>query len=259
MKTKDLRIEKDTIEVYKTDNYDLFKNVRGNRPVKANRVKKIYDSIKEHGWFESSFIIIGEGMVTLDGQHRLQAVRDYKAKTGKAYKVRYVVDNKLTNIKYVQAMNYTQSNWTNDDFLHSYAELGNDNYIQYRHFLDKHKISHSAALMVVFSHMSIGGEMHNMFKKGKMVVKDWDLPNIRAERINDIFKYFKYAKTRRFVGAMIQVWRNPEFVHERFMDKLKNFRDMLYRAEDEWGYIRMIEDLYNYHSKDRIDLKGKAI
>lgn len=59
--------------VYRTNNYDQFKRLVGNREVNPKRVKTIKKSVEEIGYIPNP-IIVNENMEVIDGQGRLQAL-----------------------------------------------------------------------------------------------------------------------------------------------------------------------------------------
>ncbi|MBQ2600753.1 ParB N-terminal domain-containing protein [bacterium] len=60
--------------VYRTTDYDKFKTLDGNRTVEKSRVNKILKSINDNGYIHCP-IIVNERMEIIDGQGRLEAVK----------------------------------------------------------------------------------------------------------------------------------------------------------------------------------------
>lgn len=106
--------------VYRTYHYDLFKRLVGNRAISDGRVAKIKESIATVGYV-SSPIICNEKMEVIDGQGRLQALKDL------GLPVDYICVEGLT-IKECIALNINQTNWKIMDFVESYASVGNNSY-----------------------------------------------------------------------------------------------------------------------------------
>ncbi len=250
VKTKKHNIEKNGIDVFKTDDYDMFKTLKGNRPINESLVNKIYESIRENGWFESSIIIIGEGMRVLDGQHRIEALKKFKKAHERGYKVRYIVDRNLDDLKKVQAFNNNKKPWSHKDYLISFMSMGNENYIQYAKFLDEFKLSHTVGLALTMSGRN--QLKHNLFKLGKFTCNDWGASKVYAEYLNDVRKYFNHAHTGTFVRSIILFWRHPDFKHKDFIHKLSLNREMLYRTGSTESYIKLISDIYNWKNHNKI-------
>ena len=120
-------------EIKVTRDYSRFKQLIGNREADATdmRVKKIKDSIARVGYVPSP-VIVNEKMEVIDGNGRLAALRELKLP------VYYIVVRGLT-IKHCVAMNINSTNWSALDFVNSYADQGNENFVRLRSLLDKHK------------------------------------------------------------------------------------------------------------------------
>lgn len=88
---------KQTNEIQRTNNYYMFKRLEGNRFVDPKKVNKLKKSIDEVGYI-SNPIIVNEKMEVIDGQHRLEALKEL----GKP--VEYIVQKNL-DIKEVLFMN----------------------------------------------------------------------------------------------------------------------------------------------------------
>ena len=65
------------MEIFRTNKYEIFKQLKGNREVSPKRISKIINSIKEVGYIINP-IIVNEKMEVIDGQGRLEALRILK-------------------------------------------------------------------------------------------------------------------------------------------------------------------------------------
>ena len=115
--------------VYESDDYDSFKHLIGNRSVDNARIKNIMDSVDAVGWVKSP-IIVNEKKEIIDGQGRLEVLR------AKGLPVQYVVAYGA-GVKECRYMNIGQLNWKSIDYVRSYAELGNTNYMLLLDLLEK--------------------------------------------------------------------------------------------------------------------------
>lgn len=121
-KTPDIKI---------STHYGQFKCLRGNRNVLDNRVNKIINSINSVGLIPCP-IVVNERFEVIDGQGRLEAVKRL------GLPVYYMVIDGL-GIEHCVAMNINQTNWTVLDYVYSYSDQGNDDYIRLAKILEKHK------------------------------------------------------------------------------------------------------------------------
>ena len=116
-------MKKETIEVYRTHDYSIFKRLDGNREVSNSRKEKIKRSIGEVGYVLNP-IVVNENMEVIEGQGRLAALKDLNMPV-------YYVIAEGAKREHCIAMNLSNTNWNVLDFIKSYAELGDENYINF--------------------------------------------------------------------------------------------------------------------------------
>ena len=108
-------------QVWVTNDYGLFKNLNGNRDIAFARVDKIAKSIKNIGYRPQPILVNGN-MEIIDGQGRFQALKNM------GLPILYIID-KNAGIKECISMNIYQEKWNVMDYVKSYAEQGNNDYI----------------------------------------------------------------------------------------------------------------------------------
>lgn len=106
------------IEIYKTNDYSIFRRLEGNRDIKC--VKKIIESIKCVGYIPNP-IIVNENMEVIDGQNRLKAAEELNLPI-------YYYITKGADIDTARALNLGRTNWKPIDYVQSYAESGIHSY-----------------------------------------------------------------------------------------------------------------------------------
>lgn len=123
-------------EVYETNNYGIFKRITGNRKVNQNRVKELADDMSRNGW-RLGPILVNENLEVLNGQHRIQGAEIANIP------VRYLVIK--GGIDDVQDANDSMS-WKMIDYILSYIERGNENYIRLYEIMQKYQASYKLVL-----------------------------------------------------------------------------------------------------------------
>lgn len=68
-------VEVTDVKTYKTNDYSIFKSIMGNRTINLKNVNNIINNIKKNGLLPT-VIIVNEKMEVIDGQHRLQALKE---------------------------------------------------------------------------------------------------------------------------------------------------------------------------------------
>src|SRR5689334_746420 len=107
--------------IYQTTDYDQFQLIAGNRSLNKANLKKLTASMKEEHLLIP--IIVNEKMEIIDGQHRFVAAKDLN-------KPVYYIINIGYGLSQVKRANTVGVNWTNEDFLATYREEGNENYLK---------------------------------------------------------------------------------------------------------------------------------
>lgn len=127
----------ESIKVQFTNQYDLFRVMGANRMINKSHVQQLIDSIEERpNTIKYSPILVNENMYVIDGQHRLEALKELKMP------VYFIVGKGLT-VEDARLMNATMQNWSPMDFARSYAEGGNKHYKDYLYVRSRFKSNHT--------------------------------------------------------------------------------------------------------------------
>lgn len=117
-------------EVYLAYDYSIFKRLEGNREVVARRKAKILNSIKNVGYVRNP-IIVNRNLEIIDGQGRFEALKELGAPIEFVF-----ADN--AGLEECVALNLGQTNWKPIDYVKSYAQQGNENYILFLETLESY-------------------------------------------------------------------------------------------------------------------------
>lgn len=120
-------------KIHNADDLEIFKKLKGNRHVEWPRVKKIMASIERVGYIPVP-IVVNENMEIIDGQGRVEAC----AKLG--LPVPYTVVEGA-GLDECIAMNISGTKWGKLDYIESFAERGNENYIRLLELAKKHDVT----------------------------------------------------------------------------------------------------------------------
>lgn len=67
--------------------------------------------------------------------------------------------------------------------------------------------------------------------------------------------YFKGYNQRLFIMAMAGIFKNPNYNHQRMLKKLQSHPTILQVGVTVTQTKQLIEELYNYHSADKVSLR----
>ena len=239
-------------KVYRTSDLTIFKQIDGNRVPNLQHVKRLADSIRVYG-MKCNPILVNEQMEVIDGQHRLMA-----AKEAESFVYYIIVDGYSLNE--VHTLNLNQKNWTKKDFMEGYAKMGLESYVKLKTFILKND-DFSLATCIGFcsnttdsSHNRLGKHTE-AFEDGTWNGKNFELGQEWANKIRMIKPYYNGYNGASFVGTMITLFRNDKFDFNEFMHKLRLQPTALVDCVNREQYKTLIEDIYNYRSRNKINLR----
>ena len=231
--------------IHTTTEYGIFKQLSGNRPVSQSHKKRLKESMREN--YRFTVLTVNEHMEVIDGQHRLECAREL------GLPVNYVICDGYSLLD-VHTINANSKNWNSDDYLSGYCEMGKGAYLYYAAFKKKYGFGHNEVLYLLTGVRS-GGSIFDKFKDGELKIANKTEAEYIADSIIRLQKYYDGAKRRAFVFAMITLMKTPEFNFSRFINKLKLNRSMMYDCASSGQYIDLIEQVYNYRSREKVNLR----
>lgn len=242
--------------VYKTDDLSIFKTIEGNRVPNLQHIKRLADSIKIYG-MKCNPILVNEKMQVIDGQHRLLAAKEIGSF------VYYIILNGYT-LSEVHTLNLNQKNWTKKDYMEGYANIGIESYIKLRDFCNKNEdytfsdclsfCSNSGSHNCFMPQKYNRGIIH-VFEEGTWVGKDFELAQDWANKIRMIQPYYSNYNRSTFIGTMLTLFLNDNFDFNEFMHKLRLQPTALVDCSNREQYKTLIEDIYNFRSRNKVSLR----
>ena len=248
--------------VYYTQDLSIFKIIDGNRIPNLSHIRRISGSIKQNGVLMNP-IIVNKSFEVIDGQHRLAAAKDQN--TG----IYYIIAPNYT-LKEVHTLNLNQKNWTTKDYMQGYARMGVKPYIRLSEFYQINNDFTLTDCIAMCSNISGGRaanlaqkyrksknqiNMKEVFEEGTWKGRDFKLAQTYADQIRAIKKYYDGYKRGTFVGTMLSLFSNDNFDYNRFMHKLEIQPGILHDCASRAQYKLLIEDIYNYKSREKVNLR----
>lgn len=248
-------------KVYRTDDLSIFKVIGGNRVPNPQHIKRLKASIIENGMLCNP-ILVNEKLEVIDGQHRLLASKE-------CFSFIYYIILKNYSLNEVHTLNVNQKNWTKKDFMDGYANMGLEAYIKLQSFVEKnHDFSFqdcvslcgnmSFAAMIKDTRPLKNGEFHNqseVFVDGTWKGKDFELAQEWAEKIRLIKPYYNGYNRSVLVRVMIGLFKNISFDYSEFMHKIRLQPKALIDCANVEQQKLLIEEIYNYKSRNKINLR----
>jgi len=242
-----------TYQVHTTTDYSMFKSIDGNRNVNLLHINRLKKSMQEHYLF--TVIVVNEKYQIIDGQHRYHAIRDL------GMPLHYVMIPGYSLLQ-VQILNANSSNWSSQDYLQAYCDLGYEDYIMLNEFLRKYKLNISIGASIFIGNTTGQGGLKagapfEFFKHGTLKVTDKQVKH--AEKFMDMLylfePYFDGFKTRSFVFALMKLSNNLDFSITELLQKVKIQPSALQVCVQVNQMISLIEEIYNYKRRDKVNLR----
>ena len=233
-------------QVHTTTDYFLFKPIDGNRNKNLLHINRLKKSMAENYLF--TVIIVNEDYEIIDGQHRFHVIKEL------GLQLHYIVCEGY-KLEEVHILNQNSKTWNADDYLTGYCNLGNENYLQYKKFKQKYGFGHNECMAMLSGRNAIGGSIVQDFKDGSFKVTSLEEAEHVAEKIwlfKDVYDGFK---RRSFVYAMLYLFDKPQFEFTEFLQKVKLQPSALTDCSDAKQYISLIEEIYNYRRREKVNLR----
>ena len=240
-------------KIQSTRDYRLFDYNNGeNRPLDIKKHKRLVTSMKKYGFLSCFPIVVvraKNGKLTIrDGQHRFVIAQSLALPI---YFVEEATDFDLAE------MNGTPLPWKLDDFARKYAANGVKPYEEGLQFAENHKLPISDAFALLAGTSSYSN-IREQFVAGSFKVKDRAWAESVASLYKSLVTMSKQLKSTRMLAACLAVCRVPEFDAKRLLRGAKRCHDRLAAYSTKDGYLRMLEDVYNFGSARSFGLAAAA-
>lgn len=239
--------------IHKTKDLSIFKFRDDNREkIRPADVEILIEKIKKRNMLDINPIHVSPKMEVIQGQHRVLAAR----KLGLEIYYMIVEDFKPQDII---AMN-AQKSWTTGDFLNFYCKNGYEHYIALKKFIEKHNLGLRTGILLTAGESKVAQQK---FRDGEyiFVEETTDDQLLLCWETIDIIKKFNgysvWTVNARFWRAMLKLFRSPNFDSTKWLNNVSKLVARMGPRTKAVEYCEMIENVYNYHNKDKIFLNGK--
>lgn len=238
--------------VYQTTNYDKFHELLGNRDVLTIRVNKIRRSIEENGYIFNP-IIVNEKAEVIDGQGRLRALRELQLP------VDYIIVHGL-RVKDCIALNIAASNWTNYDYVQSYASQGNHDYQNVEELVNAYKKLGITNVMSAIT--GVCDTKNEKVKTGEIKCTSEDMVNANellsyANNFIDTILRVKKGSKYHMVYALFFAYNHPDIDNERLLRQFQKYysSDVFPCFINTKSALKTLSAIYNFkNSKKKVYL-----
>lgn len=224
--------------LYKTQEYDKFSFLAGNRQLQEAHIQRLIKSLAFKNILEFYPILVNSEYCILDGQHRFAAARRMNIPF-----YYHIIDEDLS-MRIVQILNANTRTWKFEDYLASYIQQGKADYIELAEFAKQYNVTDSVAFHLLNASRSIhhSHSSYEKFYQGTWNIADRKLAHQIAEALQAIEPYtaLTVASNRAFINALRIVIIHGSISHvlSRFQQKPDTFRIM--RQDSTADYLRIM-------------------
>jgi hypothetical protein len=248
--------------VFSTNDYGLFSYIKGNRAVIPVHVKRLKESFSKK--YLLSPIIVNRNFQIIDGQNRFEAAKQI----GKP--INFIICNDY-GLEEVQLLNTNTKNWKRIDYLNAFCDIGNEQYIKFKQFMDDFPDFGFGACEVLLTNFlgkrtktnsdmksttnKDGSYSVRYFEEGDLFIPNYKKSVENANKLLMLKPYYEGYNRFIFVTAMLGVFKIDYYDHNKFISKLHNNPTALQHCPNITQYKLMIEDIYNFRSKEKVSLR----
>lgn len=198
--------------IYQTYDYEMFKIMVGNRTLVAN--KKLEEEIIKDGQIQP--IIINKQNEVIDGQHRLQILEKLEMP------VKFII-NEDAKINNVVSINSSSKNWTNTDYLNSYADRGFKDYQWLKIIYENNDIS--LPLLICASNKKRKGTfsaLRKAFLDGEFKIVDTSIVIEFIKYYERLLKETDLERSNKLQEVLWTMYTMNNFDDEYFINKINS-------------------------------------
>jgi hypothetical protein len=245
-------------QVFQTKDYSVFKLLKGNRIINEINIERLKKSFSNA--YLLAPIIVNKHYEIIDGQHRFAAAKDL------GLPINFIVEPDY-GLREVQILNTNMKNWQKVDYLHAFCDLGYEEYIKMKEFMEEFPdfgISAAERILINFSSGSYGGQYNingkargrvRSFENGNFFIPDLQAAYDNARKILDFKNYYEGFNRTVFVATMIGIFKNENYDHQRMIARLKANPTILEHCSNIAQYKLLLEEIYNFRSRDKVSLR----
>jgi len=242
------------MEIIKTTDYSIFKVLLGNRAINKAHVERLRRSFQDNYLF--SPIIVNDKFEIIDGRHRYEAAKSLNLP------ISYIIC-KNYGLNEVQILNTNTKNWKKEDYLNAYCDMKHPEYLKFRNFMRKYpEFGIKSVEYILTNSVSDKRDKRNgivlkskSFEEGNLVIEDYEKAIQTAEKLVQLRHLYKGYTNSRFIMAMLGIFKIDGYNHDQLISRLKKYPGAMKDCLNVMQYKLLIEDIYNYRSKDKLSLR----
>lgn len=237
------------LQIHSTHDLLIFKTLNGNRDLNMSNVDRIAKSIIDNGFLKVP-IVVNENFEIIDGQHRVEAAK-------KVNSIIYYVKVKDYDLSTAILLNANASNWKTIDYVKSFCERGNSNYLKLMQLYESNKdfgINTCAELTTNFIYRLVhnkDNKQSDVIKTGEFIYNDVNDAEYIFESMRKIHGNIPEAKSSMYCRVIKLCLKNTDFNLKDFVNKVLQYPQHYRKSNTLSVIMSNIEFIYNHNNKTK--------
>ena len=244
-KDKQIGIIKETYDYWK------FKKQKGNREITTKGLRILEISVEKNGWNPEP-ILVNENFEVCDGQHRLEYAKKNHLP------IPYIIKPGITPSMCIM-INSRRKNWTSDDYVKHYAELGKESYQKILDLKNRFpNFTISSIIMIIKDGKSLFGTESKELAEGRLELEEDGYWNAfyKLQYINSIYEKIKKIKGSKnyLIRAICNIYDMEEVDKDRLATTISDWSKEFSPIANVIGAMEQIEEYYNYKLRYKVPI-----
>jgi len=238
--------------LYVTD-YSRLELAPGQRPLTANGLKSVGDSIYNHGILTSGIAVRNpekRGYYFIpDGQ-----TRTHGAKKNGIDMVFTLVEPDCSINELMIILNTTQYNWRAEAYLNNGIVVHNNDDMRYLETIYEDTGLSLTALYEIYAHDISTSKAKDSFEKGTWRHSTKSLGNRVLKYADQLNKYMPFSRKARFIQGFVVCVNKAGYSQQHMISQAKRFPAHIHAVDSPPEYRKMLNHLYNHCSVEEDQL-----
>jgi len=230
--------------LYVTD-YSKIELAEGQRPLTANGLKNVGESIHNHGVLTSGIAVRNPNKngfyVIPDGQTRIHGARKNNVDM-----VFTLVEPDCSINDLMIILNTTQYNWNAEAYLNNGIVIHKNKDMQFLESVWDDTGLSLTALYEIYSHNLSSAKAKDSFEKGTWIASTKDLGNRVIKYAEELHKYMSFSLKARFLQGFVICVAKPRYNQKQMIAQAKRFPNHIHAVDTPNEYRDMLNFLYNH-------------
>ena len=225
--------------------YSKLELAPGQRPLTANGLKSVGDSIYNHGVLTSGIAVRNPNKkgyyIVPDGQTRMNGAKKHDIDM-----VFSLVEPDCSINDLMIILNTTQYNWKAEAYLNNGIVVHNNKEMRYLEVVWEDTGLSLTALYEIYSYDISAARAKVSFEKGTWTASTKDLGNRVIKYADELNKYMPFSRKARFLQGFVTCVNKTGYNQKHMMNQAKRFTAHIHAVDTPTEYKNMLNLLYNH-------------